>query len=425
MQAAQLANNKRRRDQFENASGITDSKHGQRTEITDPHILDKLKKAEQDVRNNLVKGSTKMEVKSLLQWHLSPHQRSTRLRFASYQRDHTVGWNDAQKSQYIFSIYCGRASVPFVANTVKAHARLIDGGHRLDAIVGFIQGEIAMNICGEPVYYSQLPPKRKFHFDSMQLWVMEYQGLSLKNEVEIYMQLNSGLTFTAGERLHATRRFNPITRLADAMIEDAQNDTLHPINQLCAVRMDCGGKHRGRKNELLIMSYIMHQCIYRMTGDEIQTALTEAFIEAVCDWNKDSAKAMKDFLLRGGKTLDQKKEEVMSILRGILELYNALSAVTISGQTDWRRLVICVLAVAEKLDLTAFAKFVADVVARPSLSIFAGRGEIYKKHMTQQSHLKKEDVKDLVEAFGKFRDAQPVGGTVALVVPPPPSSDGA
>ena len=100
-----------------------------------------------------------MEVISLLQWHLSNTCKSSQLTFDTYyQRNQTAGWTEEQESQYLQSVMAGRASTPFVANTKRARARLMDGGHRLQALLKFYKNEIPLKIGDQKVFYKQVHP---------------------------------------------------------------------------------------------------------------------------------------------------------------------------------------------------------------------------------------------------------------------------
>ena len=76
-----------------------------------------------------------MDVADVVQWHTTATARHTKLVFDDYyQRDQSKGWSDEQKSQYLSSVFGGRASTPFVVNTLRARARLMDGGNRLHVV---------------------------------------------------------------------------------------------------------------------------------------------------------------------------------------------------------------------------------------------------------------------------------------------------
>ena len=106
-----------------------------------------------------------MDVADVVQWHKTNTARHTKLVFDDYyQRDQSKGWSDEQKSQYLSSVFGGRASTPFVVNTLRARARLMDGGHRLHAIIDFLQNKTPMMVEGTKVYYKQLSQDDQDHF---------------------------------------------------------------------------------------------------------------------------------------------------------------------------------------------------------------------------------------------------------------------
>ena len=128
------------------------------TEITDERTLDAL--TELTCHSSRFDVDTiKLEVIQVLQWHLSNTSKSSRLNFDTYyQRDQTAGWTEEQESQYIKSVMAGRASTPFVANTKRASARLMDGGHRLQALLKFYKNELPIKIGDQKVFYKQVHP---------------------------------------------------------------------------------------------------------------------------------------------------------------------------------------------------------------------------------------------------------------------------
>jgi hypothetical protein len=112
---------------------------------------------------------------------------------------HSEGWPDAQQRDYILAVIRGEASHPFTIRTIKGTTRVIDGGHRLMALIGFIEDKIAVNIGGHDVYYRDLTADQKFYFDSISMPFIVYDNITGKAEIDIYIQLNSGLPFSVGK----------------------------------------------------------------------------------------------------------------------------------------------------------------------------------------------------------------------------------
>ena len=357
-----------------------------------------------------------MEVADVVQWHKTDTARHTKLVFDDYyQRDQSKGWSDEQKSQYLSSVFGGRASTPFVVNTLRARARLMDGGHRLHAIIAFLQNKTPMMVEGTKVYYKQLSQDDQDHFQTRNLQVMQFFDLPLKDEITYYNQLNSGLVFSFGERLHATRHINPVTNHADTIRMMDGMDVV--VKEFCAiVNKTWKGVEEGRKNELLVMTYLMHQLFFRRRDESMITSMAETFLEAVCKFNQDTKKQMEECL-----NLYIKDVDVVGHLQVVLSLYQAMEAETKgrdNAGTRLRRLHMCILAVVDiaDLDVALFARFYAAVTADPPPCTKFGRR--LRRLLTTQCSLKSSDIAVVVQSYKTFamaRDTPPPP-------PPPPAS---
>jgi len=365
----------------------------------------------------------KNDVQQVLQWHLTDTARPTMLVFdTKYQRDKEYGWSDDQKSQYLRTVMAGRASTPFVVNIVRATARLMDGGHRLHALLSFYKNEVPMKVGEALVYYEQLPEEDRRCFLSRKLQVMEFKSLPLKDEVESYIQLNSGLVFSLGERLHATHSFNPVTKLGDDVVKNPDNEDMVKRLSHSVGRDGTGKKKCGRKDEFLAICYLVFNLYFRKRGDLIIPTLAERFMECILKLNTE--KDLNNTSKHEGKTLNECKEIVVNLLRRTLQLYGTVDG-RATGQKDLRRLVMCMMFVRElspeELDKAIeeglFAKFLSDVHSRHSASkrmAVAGgkKGGENSLHdiLTRNVDIKSSDITHVVQAYHRFC-AQP---------PPPP-----
>ena len=365
----------------------------------------------------------KTEVQQVLQWHLTETARTTKLVFdTKYQRDKEYGWSDDQKSQYLRTVMAGRASTPFVVNIVRATARLMDGGHRLHALLSFYNNEVPMKVGEALVFFRQLPDADQRCFLSRKLQVMEFKSLPLKDEVESYIQLNSGLVFSLGERLHATHSFNPVTKLGDDVVKNPDNEDMVKRLSHSVGRDGTGKKKCGRKDEFLAICYLVFHLYFRKRGDPIIPTLAERFMECILKFNTE--KDLNNTSKHEGKTLNECKEIVVNLLRRTLQLYGTVDG-RATGQKDLRRLVMCMMFVRElspeELDKAIeeglFAKFLSDVHSRHSASkrmAVAGgkKGGENSLHdiLTRNVDIKSSDITHVVQAYHRFC-AQP---------PPPP-----
>jgi hypothetical protein len=115
------------------------------------------------------------EFSGMRSWFCTNTYLTTQLVFAPmYQRDPTKGWDSEKKSQYLKTVMFGTAKTPFVVNKVQATARLIDGGHRLQAILDFMNGKTPMHDGTRKVFYEHLHEDDKKSFIGSKLEVQEF-----------------------------------------------------------------------------------------------------------------------------------------------------------------------------------------------------------------------------------------------------------
>ena len=98
-----------------------------------------------------------------MQWHYT-NLRRDQLTVPQnyYQRDPSQGWGSDQQARYLKTVYQGQAATPLVANVVKAQARVMDGGHRLEALKMFTSNNVGMQVGSgdkdKRVFYCKVPP---------------------------------------------------------------------------------------------------------------------------------------------------------------------------------------------------------------------------------------------------------------------------
>eukprot|EP00953_Heterococcus_sp_UTEX-ZZ885_P007687 4635-Heterococcus_DN1.PRE.2 len=134
-----------------------------------------------------------------------------------YQRNPREGWPDAQQRDYILAVLRGEAAHPFTIRTITGTTRVIDGGHRLLALMAFMDDSLVVNVGGHDVYYRDLTVDQKAYFDSLSMPFIVYDNITAKAEIDIYIQLNSGLPFSVGEKLAAMRRVNGVATLGEKL----------------------------------------------------------------------------------------------------------------------------------------------------------------------------------------------------------------
>ncbi len=181
-----------------------------------------------------------------------------------YQRDKSSGWTSDQKGKYIRTVFAGQAATPFVINIKRTEARVIDGGHRIHTLLEFKKNQVYMLVGDQRVYYRQLNEGEKEHFDDQDLQMLEYKQLPLKDEINQYIMLNSGLPFSLGEKLASVHQVNNIVKTAYRLIHFKADRTMVIVNQMCSVLKRDSATHKGRKNELLIATFCAYNLFFRL-----------------------------------------------------------------------------------------------------------------------------------------------------------------
>ena len=311
--------------------------------ITDAAVLDALTELRSH-SSRFQTETTKMEVMSVLQWHLTDTARTSKLVFETkYQRNQEVGWDQEKKSQYLASVFADQAAAPIVVNIREnaATARLMDGGHRVQTLLEFHKGDIPMSVGGHEVYIGQLLETDKQHFFSRKLQVMEFKNLIFKDEVDYYIKLNSALPLSWGEKFYSTTSCNPVTKVADLVVKEhmAEDDVKTLCQMLGAVRVVQADA--GRKSELLAVTVFVFHSFFRDRGDPVILRIADNFMLEVFKLNAGTEWGPKK--KHNGKTLVEIKVEAQKLLKRTLDLCEAVE----QHLTPFRRLVTCMLAVRE------------------------------------------------------------------------------
>jgi hypothetical protein len=251
------------------------------------------------------------------------------------------------------------------------------------------------------------------HFNEQYLLVQEFKNLPYKDEVDQYLTLNQGLKFSTGELLYAMNSINLIVHVASKMTK--KTDSFTPlqkdIEKLCKIAgIDCTGKNQGRHNEIVVLSLLCYNVNTRFRKPGVDALLVskgQELMETVRRFSGDT-----EF---EGAEASQLQQSVLAdllpmcqlSLQRTLDLYDTVTG-SVSGQTTFRRLLICMLAISEipaaDLDEALFAQFVAHVIQNPldydklhlmfTRSVGIGEHEIakfktafnvYRKACTQQS----------------------------------------
>ena len=338
--------------------------------------------------------TTKMEVAGLLQWHYTDTARTSKLVYdTKYQRNQNAGWDPEKKSQFLKTVMAGQAATPFVVNIRRKEARLMDGGHRLQTIVAFIKDEIPMDIGMSKAFYSQLPEQDQDHFNSRKLQVMEFRNLPFKDEVNFFIQLNSGLELSIGERLNATTSCNPATKVADLVVkEQVVEDDVKMLTKML-------GKDptNGRKDDLLALSFFVMIMFFRKPEDAVNLTIADTFLKDVCKLNEGAE--WNPSKTHNGKTLDELKNEAIGLLKRTLNLYTAVARP--KDQTDFRCLITCMLAVREIKEDDLRAETLSRLMAS------TGSGHLSKIFTGKSRDLKVDDIQAFLIAYRRLVPAPP------------------
>ena len=265
-----------------------------------------------------------------------------------YQRNSKEGWTEAQKSKYLTTIFAGQAATPFVINLKRKHARVIDGGHRLDALLSFYRNEVGMEVGQRRVLYRQLPEDDREHFDDQTLQILEYKNIPLKDEINVYMVLNSALPFSIGEKLAANRGVNRLVLAATHLL---RSPLARPL--LDEARLALLGEPSRRSNDVAVACFCAYNLHFRDAASPLAGSMRDEFCDAVCRGRAFllDQEAPDDAPLRPPDA--DAVADVAAKLRAALALYRAATggdgkkaACDRTGQTRFRRMLVCLAAAA-------------------------------------------------------------------------------
>jgi hypothetical protein len=304
-----------------------------------------------------------------------------------------------------------------VINKLRQDARVVDGGHRLNALLQFKKSEVGMKVGSKYVLWSELDAFDQEHFNDQNLVVQEYKNVIIKDEVDIYIMLNSGMPFSPGEKLASMQHVNDLVKVSAQLVRHSPA----LMQAICKeMALPTSGKDEGRKNELLAACFCAYNVHYRKNaapgGCRVPMAVSmkEQFVQAVRDL-KDNDRLCR--LQKNKTAVEQAVLQLEALLSRALELYISVtnlddgcsSRKRINGQTPFRRMVMCLLAVSEirDLDSESFRAFV-EAEAKPELRAHVAVSRL----LTHGKHLDAGSIERIVQAYQGF-----VAGRRALPAP--------
>ena len=278
------------------------------------------------------------------------------------------------------------------------------------------------------------------HFDEQYLSVQEYKNLGIKDEIDQYLRLNSGLKFSPGELLFAMHSINPVVDVCYKMTKktDAFIPPMEQITLLCKIMgKECTGKNQGRHNEELVLSLLSYNTLFRIRGksgvkdDHFAVSAADTLVQTV---RKYSGEVELDTLS------DPQPQPLLPrfvrILNRTLDLYAELkNYLGKTKVTEFRLLIICIMAIAEipeaKLNPPLFAKFMDNLSNHPTSFDQGTRKKGAKSVSGQKLHdiltssygqIKEKTIVHFLSAYETFysREVSQGPGPSSLPPPPPP-----
>ena len=212
----------------------------------------------------------------------------------------------------------------------------------MNAILSFYRNQVCLG--PQRVLYTELSNQQREHFDKQVLYVHEYTNIQPQNEITIYKRLNSAsLYITWGEKLDAARN-NKLVQVAIQLLGIPKNKVL--VDEALSALL---GEPVRRKNDLLVACFLAFNLHFRNKRDPYMSSLKDHFYRTVC--------GSAALILEHGAPLPPLDAAVAAVagkLRHALSLYRAATgcqggraALTRTGQTDFRRMLICLVAPAE------------------------------------------------------------------------------
>jgi hypothetical protein len=299
-----------------------------------------------------------------------------------YQRHCKEGWPEEQKSKYLRAVFAGQSATPLVVNLKHKQARVIDGGHRLNALLQFYRGEVGMSVLSKRILYAQLPAEDRVHFDDQVLQVFEYQDIPLKDEIHIYLDMNAALPFSIGEKLAANREINQVVRSAVWLLQQADCKDL--MGRMRAALLPSTRVHRN--NDLCAAVFCAYNLHFRRSGAML-VSMQQEFCDRVC---KDpSFLVADDHADASAASLHGAALDIAAKARAALHLYAAVSAPVCGSEgvgrpagptrTRFRTMLVCMMAATEmpECDAARFRRFLQSTdPAVVALTALAARTHI-------------------------------------------------
>jgi hypothetical protein len=324
-----------------------------------------------------------------------------------YQREDGSGWTYDQKAGYLATVYGGQATTPIVVNIVRKHARVMDGAHRLHTLGQFKRNEVPMKVGAEYVLWCNLPPSDQEHFNKQLLVIQQYDSLPIRDEVDMYMKFNSGVSLSHGERLKAMLYVHDLVKVSYEFVKRFPDS----INEVCAaLNLPTTGKEKGRNNELVGGCF----CAFNLNMLDCRTlaapigglysraamavSAKEQFVQLVYELKDHHRLQNTTAAIKAAAT------QLEARVKKALEIYNALTnheapRHRINGQTSFRRMVVCLLAVSEipNLDHECFRAFM-EAMAKSNSRCHAK----VRRMLTSSEHLDAAAIKRIVEGYDGF-----------------------
>jgi hypothetical protein len=291
----------------------------------------------------------------------------------------------------------------------------MDGGHRIHALLEFKKNQAYMLLGNDHVYYKHLSDDEKEHFEDQDLQFLEYTNLPIKDEINQYIMLNSGLPFSLGEKLASVVQVNSVVKtdhiIASQVALHREEETRDLIPKLCQILKKDSNAQKGRKNELLIATFCVYNLWFRLkklsTGharDDAKpmfTTIAEQFVQVISEENIEESKVISR------AEADVAAAEVLALMHRAMTLYHAITqgdsvgARKRTGQTDYRRMIVCLLAVADITDLDddMFCKFVEATHAHERSK---KKTSVAYRTLTTQAGISKCEAQCLKQAYHDF-----------------------
>ena len=350
----------------------------------------------------------------MYQWYYTDTAKNSQLTVPEnyYQRDMTSGWNDESSAQYLKTVFAGQAPTPFVVNIKRKEARVVDGGHRLNALLRFKRNEIGMQVGSKRVLFNQLPETDQEHFDAQSLQILEFKNIPISDEIGVYIKLNSGLPFSFGEKLAAMVSINDVVKVGSLLINGRHRPALPSFDTLSSIlRKESSGKGCGRRNELMVSTFLAYNLHFRralsrsLHGPDASffTSLGERFVQAVCGLNGCAAVAVPH------GQVDAVCDEIAGLVGRVAALYahvtsgDDVGARARTGQTAFRRLVVCMAAVTDipDLDPDLFKRLLETVPAGRDRA--GRRSQAVRRLLTSPVALNSASIARIAEAYEALR----------------------